>query len=96
MAREHWSASSWLRLAPLAALMLAFGAPGSAQSGSASGWDLCNQTSFVLEAATGRPENKSVIVEGWTRIRPGECRTALAGPLKPGDGGIVRFRCLVR
>jgi uncharacterized membrane protein len=59
------------------------GQSGSAQSGSGSGWDLCNQTSFVLEAATGRPENKSVIVEGWTRIRPGECKAALAGPLKP-------------
>src|SRR6185503_14666524 len=89
MARERWSARGLLRLALLATLALALGAPGlgqsgSAQSGSGSGWDLCNQTSFVLEAATGRPENKSVIVEGWTRIRPGECRSALNGPVKPG------------
>ena len=38
----------------------------------------------MLEAATGRPENKAVIVEGWTRLRPGECRVALAAPIKPG------------
>jgi uncharacterized membrane protein len=48
------------------------------------GWELCNQTSFVLEAATGRPEGKGVVVEGWTRLRPGECRIALPAPIKPG------------
>jgi len=83
MARERWSAKGFLRFAPLAALLLAFGAPASPQSGG-NGWQLCNQTSFVVEAATGRPEGESVIVEGWTRLRPGECRVALNGPLKPG------------
>jgi uncharacterized membrane protein len=86
MAREHWPAKArgFLRLAPVPLLALAFGAPTSAQSGS-SGWELCNQTSFVLEAATGRSEKPpAVIVEGWTRIRPGECRTALDAPVKPG------------
>ena len=88
MARERWSAKGFW-LAPVAALaLLAFGPasstiqPAHAQTGD--GWRLCNQTSFVLEAATGRPEANTVIVEGWTRLRPGECRAALAGPLKPG------------
>jgi uncharacterized membrane protein len=83
MARERWSAKGFLCFAPLAALLLCLGAPAASQSG-ANGWQLCNQTSFVLEAATGRPEGQSVIVEGWTRLRPGECRVALNGPLKPG------------
>lgn len=66
----------------LAVLALALGAalPAVAQEG----WQLCNKTSFILEAATGRPEGKNVVVEGWTRLRPGECRIALPGPLKPG------------
>jgi uncharacterized membrane protein len=87
MAREPWfaRAEGLFKAAPLALLALLFGAPASSQSSSASGWDLCNQTSFVLEAATGRPDNQqTIIVEGWTRIRPGECRAALDGPVRPG------------
>ncbi len=83
MARVRWFARGLAKLAPVAALLLALAIPSSAQSGQ-SGWRLCNQTSFVLEAATGRPEGETVIVEGWTRIRPGECRVALPAPLKPG------------
>jgi uncharacterized membrane protein len=85
MARERWFARRFLKLAPVAALLalvLPTLPPSSAQS--SEGWRLCNETSFVLEAATGRPENQSVIVEGWTRLRPGECRVALPAPLKPG------------
>lgn len=69
------------------ALALALGffwdIPSSAQ-GAAGGWQLCNQTSYVVEAATGRPDGSSVVVEGWTRLRPGQCRTAIGGPIKPG------------
>jgi uncharacterized membrane protein len=83
MARERWSARRFLKLAPVALLALAFGAPASTQA-SANGWELCNQTSFVLEAATGRPEGQTAVVQGWTRLRPGECRVAIPGPLKPG------------
>ncbi len=57
-----------------------------AHAQSAQGWRLCNETSFILEAATGRPEGAStVVVEGWTRLRPGECRIAVPPPLRPGD-----------
>jgi hypothetical protein len=67
----------------LVALLAAFIVPSSAQGGS-NGWQLCNNTSYVVEAATGRPDSEDVIVEGWTRIRPGQCEIALPGPLKPG------------
>jgi uncharacterized membrane protein len=54
-----------------------------AQSGP-SGWTICNQTSYILEAATGRPEGKAVLVSAWLRLRPGECRTAAQAPLTRG------------
>jgi uncharacterized membrane protein len=55
----------------------------SAQRG-ASGWQICNETTFVLEAATGRPDGRAILVQGWTRLRPGECRLAVAAPLARG------------
>lgn len=81
-----------LRLAPFAfaglmivALIAAFGAPAHAQQGRApAGWTLCNETGFVLEAATGRPDGHAVVVQGWVRLRPGECRIAIGAPLARG------------
>jgi uncharacterized membrane protein len=49
-----------------------------------SGWFVCNETSFVLEAATGRPDGRAILVQGWTRLRPGECRAAVGAPLARG------------
>jgi|JI10StandDraft_1071094.scaffolds.fasta_scaffold114355_2 uncharacterized membrane protein len=83
MALARWFARESLRLSALLALAFAaLSLPSSAQGGS--GWELCNRTSFVIEAATGRPDGEEVIVEGWTRLRPGQCRNAIAGPLKNG------------
>jgi uncharacterized membrane protein len=84
MARERWFARGFLPLAFLAGLFLTLSLPSSAQSGANGGWQLCNQTSYVVEAATGRPDGEDVIVEGWLRLRPGQCRVAIPGPLKPG------------
>ena len=84
MALARWFARGFPRLAALLALgFAALSLPSSAQGGG-TGWQLCNQTSFVIEAATGRPDGEEVIVEGWTRLRPGQCRTAIQGPLKSG------------
>lgn len=88
MAQALSSARSVFRLAPVVALLLSLVAvsiparPAEAQA--PNGWQLCNQTSFVLEAATGRPEGDEVIVQGWTRLRPGQCRIAIRGPLRKG------------
>lgn len=84
MALARWFARGFLKLSALAVLAgSALSIPSSAQGGG-SGWQLCNQTSFVIEAATGRPDGEDVILEGWTRLRPGQCRTAIPGPLKTG------------
>ena len=94
MAQARWSTTesrgpdALARLFCLIAFLFAsaglFALPASAQGGGKSGWELCNRTSYVIEAATGRPDGADVIVEGWTRIRPGQCEIALPGPLKPG------------
>ena len=49
-----------------------------------NGWSVCNETSYVLEAATGRPDGRAIVVQGWTRLRPGECRLAVGAPLARG------------
>lgn len=83
MALARWYAKGFLKLLALAAVgAAAVSVPSSAQG--KTGWELCNQTSYVIEAATGRPDGEEVIVEGWTRLRPGQCRTAIQGPLKNG------------
>ena len=36
--------------------------------------DICNETSFIVEVALGWiTDEREVAVEGWTRVRPGEC-----------------------
>lgn len=85
MAWARWLARLVTRIAPpsgviASALLFVCAAPAAE---AADGWELCNDTSFVLEAATGRSEGKGVIVEGWTRLRPGECRVAVQ-TIKPG------------
>ena len=51
-----------------------------AHPASATGQQACNETSYVLYLALGIPENGQVRVEGWTRLRPGQCRTVLPAP----------------
>jgi uncharacterized membrane protein len=80
MVREHWFARV---VAAAVAGAVLLGLPADAQG--AGGLRLCNETSFVLEAALARPEGeKDYVVEGWRRLRPGECRIALPAPLRPG------------
>ena len=51
---------------------------------SGSGWQACNQTSYIIEAATARYADQGIVVDGWHRLRPGSCQTVLEGPLTPG------------
>lgn len=72
-------------IAALIGLLVALNAPADAQQArSANGWQVCNETSYVLEAATGRPDGRAIVVQGWTRLRPGECRLAVQAPLARG------------
>lgn len=84
MARGRLSGRFGLWLALLGSLLIAAMASAPAQAQTQNGWKLCNQTSFVLEGAVGRPQGDRVIVEGWRRLRPGECRVVIPAPLRPG------------
>ncbi len=84
MERGRLSSRAGIWLAILGSLLAAAVLAAPVQAQSSSGWQICNQTSFVLEAATGRPQGDRVIVEGWRRLRPGECRVAIPAPLRPG------------
>jgi len=56
----------------------------AAAQGNSDGWEVCNETSYIIEASTGRYEGQGVVVEGWTRLRPGACQKVIEGALQPG------------
>jgi uncharacterized membrane protein len=56
-----------------------------------AGLRLCNRTSYVLYAATGYVRGVDAITQGWTRIVPGTCETAIQEPLT-GRGYFVYAR----
>ena len=71
----------------LVALAAAVCFPGLAAvaqgTGAKDGWTLSNKTSYIVDAAFGVPEEKDVTVEGWLKLRPGECKVAVETPLEP-------------
>ena len=72
----------------LSFVMLALGMAGfaasTAQAQSPRGWSVCNQTSYVIQVASGRPEGAGIVVQGWAKVRPGACEVLLPAPLLPG------------
>jgi uncharacterized membrane protein len=60
----------------IAALGIALGAPAAHAS-----LKLCNQTSYVLYAATATQTDSQIFTQGWTRVVPGACRIAIKGDL---------------
>jgi uncharacterized membrane protein len=44
---------------------------------------LCNRTSYILYAATARIAGDTSQIQGWTRLAPGDCQTAIKGALPP-------------
>jgi uncharacterized membrane protein len=42
---------------------------------------ICNRTSYVIYAAVGYEAGLQMLTRGWTRVVPGDCGTALEGPL---------------
>ncbi|MGK0266093.1 MAG: putative membrane protein [Maricaulis sp.] len=61
-----------MRLLILLGLALCTTAPARA-------YDLCNQTSYIVHIATGWPVAGGVAIQGWTRMRPGECHEVAQG-----------------
>lgn len=61
-----------MRLLILLGLALCTTAPARA-------YDLCNQTSYIVHIATGWPVAGGVSIQGWTRMRPGECHEVAQG-----------------
>ena len=43
--------------------------------------NLCNRTSFRIEAAVGIEKRANVMTRGWYRLDPGQCRQVMDGPL---------------
>lgn len=64
-----------------AALFLFFAATLAAAPANA-GLKLCNRTSYILYAAVAATAKGNVATQGWTRIAPGACETAIPTPLK--------------
>ncbi len=57
---------------------------GALGSAATAEWRVCNQSSFILQAAVGHEESGELWSEGWLRMRPGECTVAIDGDLEPG------------
>ena len=57
----------------LALSVLGLTAATALAGGRAEAAELCNETSYILEAATGWPVEGGVAIQGWYRVRPGEC-----------------------
>lgn len=58
--------------------------PAPAEAQASQGWSVCNETSYIIQVASGRPESGATVVQGWTKVRPGGCQVLLAPPLTPG------------
>ena len=64
----------------LALLILLLAAP-LATSPASTALKLCNRTSYVLYGAVSAVTSPGSVTQGWTRIIPGDCATAIAAPL---------------
>jgi uncharacterized membrane protein len=46
---------------------------------------LCNRMSYVIDTAIAIEDRGQASVRGWYRVDPGQCRSAIQGPLPAGD-----------
>ncbi len=65
----------WIAGPVLFALACAYASPASA------GLKLCNRTSYVLYAAVGFAQGAQAVTQGWSRLIPGTCQSAINEPL---------------
>lgn len=69
--------AAFVAVAALAALL----APASAHAG----YDICNRTSYVMEAAVGRQTAEGITTQGWLEVLPGACRKVFTDKLEPSS-----------
>ena len=74
---------SFLKCLGLVAAAAGVPVMAQAQNASGDGWKLCNETSYIIETAVGRPVGGSITVDGWTKLQPGSCQIAVKAPLDP-------------
>jgi uncharacterized membrane protein len=79
IAGRRGAARAWARAAGWAALALFCVA---ATGGDArADYRLCNETSYVIDAAIGVQSRGEVTTRGWFEVVPGHCRVVVQGPL---------------
>lgn len=76
-----------MRAAVLLAALLAAATPALADL------QLCNKTSYILDAALGLEDKGATATRGWLRLDPGQCRIALHGAVE-ADRLYVHARAL--
>lgn len=54
-----------------------------------AGLQFCNRTSYVLYAALGMQDQSVMQTQGWTRIAPGSCQTAISQSLSVGPYYVI-------
>lgn len=64
------------------ALLFVFFAAVFAAAPASASLKLCNRTSYILYAAVAATAKGNAVTQGWTRIAPGACETAITTPLK--------------
>lgn len=62
-----------------------------AGTASAQAAELCNETSYIIHVSSGWPVEGGVAIEGWDRIRPGECRELAEDVDLDGDQPIFYY-----
>ncbi|WP_323762004.1 DUF1036 domain-containing protein [Maricaulis sp.] len=53
--------------------------------------ELCNETSYIVQTAAGWPVEGGVAIEGWLRLRPGDCATVATDVDLNGDQPIFYY-----
>ena len=64
-----------MRIAAATALVMLAAAPAHAEL------NLCNRTSYQMDAAIGLEKRANVVTRGWFKIDPGECKQVVEGAL---------------
>ena len=51
---------------------------GQTEDAAEAGWQICNETSFILRFSTAQTKGSVTYIDGWHRLRPSECTSEKA------------------